>query len=80
MTGTPLDAASPASTDRLGVDGTTIVKSSIQTASRGGIEPPTRRLRERLANIHECPLRILPFILPMNACWFVRRFPLVAIG
>ena len=49
-----------------------------KVVSRGGIEPPTRRLRERVAPIRSRPYRVFPSILRSNVCCFVRRFPLAA--
>ena len=46
--------------------------------SRLGIEPRTRRLRERLAPFRLCPARIFASEFPRFAYWNVRRFPLDA--
>jgi hypothetical protein len=47
--------------------------------SRVGIEPTTRRLRERLVAVHSYPAGVFARDFPRFGCYFVHRFPFATI-
>ena len=60
--------ATPAQPEALTVNEKNQLSALSRVVSRVGIEPTTRRLRERLAAVRRSPARVFALILPSNDC------------